>query len=100
MSRSVAHVQQDPAEAFRDELDTSKRLACRWYDNDANGDLTIAALTRKRKRRFSSKAEAAYSYMGKIPFRYFRGDVLRQYVEHGFRPCPGSIPALSLLLAS
>ena len=69
----------------------SSGTMCRWYDNDANGDLTIAAFTRKRRRRFTSKAEAAYSYMGKVPFRYFRGDVLRLYVEHGFRPCSGKL---------
>lgn len=48
---------------------------------------TMVEAARRRRRTFSSYAEAIDNYRSKPPLAAFTPEALRNYVEHGFAPC-------------
>lgn len=64
-------------------------------------ELPIVQGALRRRRRFSSRAEARANYAEKPPMSLMRDDVLFQYVEHGFRDVvdEDGAPAIELCCA-
>lgn len=68
------------------------QVASMVFESDGSGDIPMAAAALRRRETFPSRQAAFDNFAGKPPLNTLAPEVLRAYVDHGFRDEPdGSV---------